>query len=166
MEKQIAIEIYKEGKLVEKFDGTRSSGINRAIEIKGIAYVRNNPHWIESIHYNFRCKEVSEDEIKVKTPIGFFFLPARRAKKGDLKTAHTISSTAIGFGTVAKTDQLSPPVSINGRLCPPSKNRNKWWFQPSAFIYEDGSSSDFLGMYPRDIRWEEEPKWDINNDIA
>jgi hypothetical protein len=39
--------------------------------------------------------------------------------------------------------------------------RDEWRFQASFFTYEDGSSGNFLGAYPMEIRWIEPPEWPL-----
>lgn len=137
----------------------RQHAVLRAFELKALAYERRNPHWLESDHYRFECREIDENTVAITTPVGICRLAARRVRKGEITTSVSVGATAIGYGTVAREDQTSPPVAIHGRLCPPEYYDRTWHFQPSAFEYQDGTFSAYLGSYPREIAWETEPAW-------
>ena len=89
----------------------------------------------------------------VTTPVGEFKLAARRAQRGSLKTAVSGTGSVMGFGARAHEDQISLPVLLNGRLNAPRWEGAAWSFQPDSFIYEDGTSSDYLGSPSMDIEW-------------
>jgi hypothetical protein len=110
----------------------------------------------------FDCREIDENTVAVTTPIGVFRIKARRAKKGDPVTSVVSAPSVTASGDMATEDQTSLPISIAGRLNAPSHWRSRWTYQPSHFIYADGTSSDFLGMTPMDIEWEAEPDWPVN----
>ncbi len=126
----------------------RQRAIARAFELKGLAYERRNPNWLESDHTHFACREISDTQVEVTTPIGTFRLNAHRARRGETTTAVVIGRGFVGSGGHASEDQESLPVEISGRLNPPHWTGDRWHFQPSHFVYADGSSSDYLGDYP------------------
>lgn len=135
----------------------------RAFEVGGLAYEVRNPNWLEPSQDTFACVEVSAEEVAVTTPIGRFFLKATRARRGDLIEATLSGSTVTAGLSTAKEDQVSLPVEIVGRLLAPQSRTTvqHWRFQPSYFRYADGTVSDYLGSYPREIRWEAEPNWPV-----
>jgi hypothetical protein len=129
-------------------EALRQRAIARAYELGALAYERRNPSWLESDHYDFPCREISENEVEVTTPVGTFTLKAHRARKGESTTAVIVFNGGIGIGGHATEDQESLPVTISGRLNPPWWKGGDWHFQPSCFTYADGTSSSYLGSYP------------------
>jgi hypothetical protein len=106
----------------------RERAIARAYELGALAYERRNANWLESDHASFACSEVSRVEVEVVTPVGTFRLNAIRAE-----------------------GQESLPARVFGRLNAPFETSSGWTFQPSHFGYADGTWSEFLGSYPRDV---------------
>lgn len=146
----------------EQREDLRARSIMRAYELGGLAFERRNPNWLESDHTEFQCRECSETEVEVDTPLGTFVMQARRARAGETITSVVIASTVTAYGRAATEDQLSLPIQIFGRLNPPM-HYTGWTFQPDHFVYADSSHSDFLGGYPRDITWANEPDWPVGN---
>jgi len=119
-------------------EALRLRAIDRAIELRALAFERRNPNWLESVHLSFACREVNEGrEVEITTPLGVCRLKANRRK-----------------------GQQSLPVELHGRLNPP-EHATGWTFQPSCFVYADGTRSDWLGSYPRDITWDIAPEWPV-----
>lgn len=173
-------ELYVQGALVEtlRYEGPPAPGVYegpewesyyaahqaflarveaRAYELHGLAYERRNENWKESVHTSFRCEETPDGEhVRVFSPVGSFLLAARRARAGDYKTSLVVSATMTGYGAHAVEDQTSLPVRLHGRLNEPVDRYSDWTFQPGHFQYEDGTRSDFLGLYPRKITLEDQ----------
>lgn len=135
--------------------------LEQAAAMGAVAKERVNPNWAEAVQHVFPCHEVSEDEIAVTSTVGTFRLQARRARRGEPRTAVSVGPNIVGSGSTTTEDQMSLPVELHGRLNPPKQPGRPWTFQPSIFRYEDGTNSDFLGLYPIEIRtWEgSEPAW-------
>lgn len=148
----ITIEFRSNGAVVETWPegGDKEAIEARAYATRTLPYEIRNPRWREAALRTFACREVSETEVEVTCPIGTFRLPARRARAGETATSVRVSGNVTGYGRVTPTDQESPPVRIAGRLNEPTKWQS-WRFQPSHFVYADGSSSDYLGDYPMDV---------------
>jgi hypothetical protein len=151
-------EICRAGKVLEVLETSDESAvIARAFELKGLPYIVHHARFSDDVLKRFACVE-DGDSVIVTTPIGQFRLAARRARKGEQASEVRITGTTVGFGVVATEDQLSPAVELCGRLNLPSDVCG-WTFQPSHFVYEDGTNSGFLGSYPRNVEWIDEPTW-------
>lgn len=129
--------------------------IATAFELRGLAFERRHPNWLESDHRVFECAEIESTIVRVRTPIGYFRTAAKRAKAGDICLT----------GGIRTEDQQSLPTVLYGRLCVPTRYLG-WQFQPSHFCYADGTASQFLGSYPQDIVWEQEPEWTGSGESA
>ena len=117
----------------------------RAFEVRGVAFERRNPNWLVCAHSHFDCKEISDSEVEITTPIGTFRIKARRAQQGDLIQDVSLGRGSCAAGRIAKEAQESKPVRVSGSLSQPSKQGEPWKFQPDFFEYEDGTSSGYLG---------------------
>lgn len=117
----------------------------RAFEVRGVAFERRNPNWLECAHSHFDCNEISDSEVEITTPIGAFRIKARRAQRGDLIRDVSIGRGSCSAGRIAQETQDSKPVRVSGSLKLPSKPGAPWKFQPDFFEYEDGTHSGYLG---------------------
>ncbi|MCP3065770.1 hypothetical protein LXT21_44090 [Myxococcus sp. K38C18041901] len=156
-EERVSIELWRDGSILESFEGTRDEALHRAWESKALPFKRVHANFLRDLLIDFPCHEVDEATVECRSPVGQFRLAAQRVKRGQLATAH---SPGGGFGETASQDQVAKPVNLGGRLLPPSHDGGMWTFQPDHFTYEDATHSHFLGMYPRRITWPDgAPPW-------
>lgn len=128
----------------------RVRAVERANKIGALAYERRNENWLEQVHRDFPCRELNDDEVEVTSPIGVFCIRARRVRKGETISEVHPSPGVLAWGRTATHDQTSLPVRIAGRLNVQDGGR-RYTFQPSHFVYDDGSASGYLGDYPIEI---------------
>lgn len=125
------------GNTVATFDSgstleNKAAAIAHAWKVGGLPHVVVNPNYKDKVLLDCECKQES-DSLSVTFPMGI----------GKIR--------AVNIG--GKT-----PSQINGSLKPPTFHSG-WTFQPNCITYEDGTTSGFLGMYPMDIVWESDPRW-------
>lgn len=106
----------------------RQAAVEAAIRLGGYPMIRHHSKWTDAVTFPIRVREATlRGDLILTLPWGEYVLEARRDDK---------------------TDAL--PTQIYGRVCR-GNHGVAWCFQPSHVTYSDGSRSEWLGCYPRDL---------------